>query len=61
MLSLLFCRRDGASGVTYELAEHYQGFSSLAYPWGLISTGGVEFISSKLASELKHIGRSMKY
>jgi len=61
MLSLLFCRGDSAYDVTYELAEHYQGFSSLACPWGLISTGGVEFISSKLASELKHISRSMKY
>ncbi len=61
VLSLPFCRDDSACGVTYWVAKHYQGFSSLACPWGLISTGGVEFISSKLASELKHIGRSMKY
>ena len=61
MLSLSFLHGDGACDVTYELAEHYQGLSSLASQWGLIFTGGVEFISSKLASELKHISRSMKY
>ena len=40
MLSLLFCREDSVCDMTYWVAKHYQGFSPLASPWGLISAGG---------------------
>ena len=40
MLCLSFWRRDNASGVTYWVTKHYQGFSLCALPWVLISTVG---------------------
>ena len=43
MLCLSFWRRDNASGVTYWVAKHYQGFSLCALPWVLISTEEVYF------------------
>ena len=60
MLSLPFCRDDSARDVTYELAEHYQGFSSLAYPWGLISIGGsvLLFYAGNTMSEIANIFHS---
>ena len=54
MLSLSFCRGDGACYVTYWVAEHYQGFSSLASPWGLIYIWSLEstFCETETASYL---------